>query len=247
MNGWLDWCIRRPGSLAKTGYAGINSRLASQVEGEVKHSAEGHLEALLGELDRPSRQASWHFSVAKSGVVYQHYPIFGEGSVTWHCGLPGDRSFDTSFIGNITLVGEEYEGGGPNSPGEPLTESQYAASLRLSRDIRALCPHVGASPPALRRSLWEHNWLSSTSCPSGRIPWDRLVQDLTGGADMHTLVDHLKEPILGWVVEGETLTLEEALQYLRLEVPVHRKLEHLPGGVPKHPHGIKGTVTGETL
>ena len=36
----------------------------------------------------------------------------------------------------------------------------------------------------MRVNLWEHNWLTQTSCPSGRIPWDRLIADLQGGDEM---------------------------------------------------------------
>ena len=170
---WLPWCIKRPGPAQKQGYAGAPTRSLSEIEGFVQHSAEGSLAALFGELDNPLRQASWHFSIAFDGKVYQHYPL---EAVLWHCGLPGDRRQDTSLIGNITLIGKEHEGGGPEFPGQPLTEIQYQSSVRVDRDVIALCPGIGA--PALRVNQWEHGWLSATSCPSGRIDHARRIADL---------------------------------------------------------------------
>lgn len=172
---WLPFTIKSPGPSWKQGYPGATSRTLAQIEGEVKHSAEGSLQGLFGELDRADRTASWHFSLAKDGRVFQHYPL---EAICWHTGLAGDRRVDTSLIGNATLIGEEHEGGGPGNYGEPLTEAQYAGSSRISQAVRDLCPRVGASPPTPRLNLWEHNWLSWTSCPSGRIPWTRLITDL---------------------------------------------------------------------
>ena len=171
---WLQWCVKRPGPDWKGGYTDAPALgTLDEKEGEVKHSAEGPLASLFHELDRPDRTASWTFSLAQDGLVYQHYPLEWRA---WHAGVMGDRRFDTSLIGNLTLVGEEHEGGGPNNPSEPLTELQRASSIRLTRDVRRLCPHIG--PPALRVNLWEHNWLSPTSCPSGRIPWPQILTAL---------------------------------------------------------------------
>lgn len=172
---WLPLAIKRLGPSWKQGYPSATSRSLAQIEGEIKHSAEGSLSALFSELDRPDRTASWTFSHAKDGRLFQHYPL---EAITWHAGLAGDRRIDTSLIGNATLIGEEHEGGGPGNAGEPLTEAQYETSLYVSREVRQLCPHVAINPPTLRLNLWEHNWLSWTSCPSGRIPWQRLITDL---------------------------------------------------------------------
>lgn len=171
---WLPWCLRKEGPTGKTGYAGVSRTALDRKEGEVKHSAEGSADGLLSVLYGP-RDASWHFSVLQDGTVWQHYPL---EAITWHCGIKGDERFDTSLIGNITLIGVEHEGGGPGRYGEPLTEAQYRATLRLSQDIRRLCSHLGAGRPQLRRNLWEHRWLSWTTCPSDRIPWGRLIEDL---------------------------------------------------------------------
>jgi hypothetical protein len=168
---YIPWATRRPGPWAKTGYPSASTRTLAQIEGEVKHSMEGSLQAGFGELDKLTRQASWHFSISKIGLLYQHYPL---EAVCWHAGGPGDMQADTALIGNLTLIGVEHEG----VAGEPLTPAQLATTIRLSEDVRGLCPLVGMFPPTLRRNLWEHGWLSQTACPSGRIPWPTIIAAL---------------------------------------------------------------------
>jgi hypothetical protein len=165
---WLDFCIRRPGPAWKRGYSGVLRRELLEIEGEVDHSTEGHLGGALGVLDGPST-ASWTFTIDWDGTVYQHYAL---EDICWHCGLPGDRRFDTSLIGNITLRGIEHVDRLPNGTMlATLTPPQLATSVRISQEIRRHCPQVAANPPTLRLNMWEHNWLSATACPSGLIPW----------------------------------------------------------------------------
>ena len=177
---WLDFCIRLDGPREKTGYAGVTGRRADEVEGEVDHSTEGPLSAALGELNKLERQASWPFTVPKAGPPLQHYPIFGDYSVTWHAGLPGDRRTDTSLIGNLTLIGVEHV----DWPDNVLNANQLYWSAELTKAFRRLCPRIAARPPALRVNLWEHNWLSATSCPSGLIPWAKKLALLQEEDDM---------------------------------------------------------------
>ena len=159
---WLSFCARRSGPEWKTGY-GTGDRTLAQIEGVVDHSQEGTQAGAYSVLDGP-RQSSWTFSLPKVGEPVQHYSL---EKITWHAGLPGDRRQDTSLIGNLTLVGKEHEG----VAGEPWTENQLFWSTKIDVAVRALCPAFGANPPTLRLNQWEHNWLSATSCPSGRNPW----------------------------------------------------------------------------
>lgn len=166
MDTWLPFCVKRPGPDWKQGYPNVSRRTLAEIEGEVDHSMEGYRGGAYAVLDGPI-QSSWTFSIYRSGPPEQHYPL---ESITWHAGLPGDRRTDTSLIGNLTLVGKEHEG-----IREDLTPSQLDWSLKITQAIRGLAPHIGT--PALRVNLFEHNWLTSTSCPSGRIPWQVFLQE----------------------------------------------------------------------
>lgn len=159
---WLSFCARRPGPSWKTGY-GTGDRTLAQIEGVVDHSVEGYMAGAYSVLDG-SRKASWTFLLPKVGEPIQHYPL---EKITWHAGLPGDRRHDTSLIGNLTLIGKEHEG----VAGEPWTENQIHWSAKIDVALRVLCPEFGSNPPTLRLNMWEHRWLSATSCPSGRNPW----------------------------------------------------------------------------
>ena len=163
---WLSFCARRPGPEWKTGY-GMGDRTLAQIEGVVDHSMEGSLAAAYGVLDGP-RQASWTFSIPKVGEPIQHYSL---EKIPWHAGVKW---------GNVSFVGKEVEG----KAGEPWTANQIFWSARIDVALRQLCPAFGGNPPTLRLNQWEHNWLSATSCPSGRNPWEEkfaLINELEDG------------------------------------------------------------------
>ena len=173
---WLPFCVPELGPPAKRGYNGVPTRRLDEIEGEVKHSMEGTVAGAVGRLmtpltNDPYTQASWHFSVPKVGKPRQHYAL---EAVCWHAGLPGDRRFDTSLVGNLTLLGEEHE----DYPDNKLNANQVHWTIEISRAVRALCPRVAARPPTRRLNLWEHRELSATSCPSGLIPWDSIIAAL---------------------------------------------------------------------
>lgn len=149
---------------SKHGYGGNDTHLH---QGLVIHSAEGSLVSLFSVLDG-SRQASWHFSMAQDGRVFQHVDT---ANIAWTNGSPE---------ANTKFWGIECEGGGPGNPGEPLTEPQYQALVGV---VRWLWGAHGLTRYERQRTLWEHRELTRfgaapTSCPSGRIPWQRLIVDL---------------------------------------------------------------------
>lgn len=152
---WCPFAVRRDAPAWKQGYTGATVNL---LEGIVDHSAEGPLSACFSVLDSQHRYASWWATVAKDGAIYQHYPLT---AVTWHAGgLEANRRF----------VGIEHEG----RVGEPLTDWQYEATLRLHI---WLWPQMGLGEPERQVNLWEHREMTrfgspATACPSGRIPWD---------------------------------------------------------------------------
>lgn len=149
---------------SKHGYENTDFHLH---QGLVIHSAEGSLAGLFSVLDG-SRQASWHFSVAQDGRVFQHVDT---ANIAW---TNGSQDSNTRFWGI------ECEGGGPGNSSEPLTELQYQALVRV---VRWLWGTHGLTGYIRQQTLWEHNEMTrfgaaSTSCPSGRIPWQRLIADL---------------------------------------------------------------------
>lgn len=130
--------------------------VTNRSEGVVLHSMEGSYGGALTVLTGNS-QASWHFSVLKDGRVIQHYPTT---SACWHAGSP---------VANNKFIGIEHEG----RVGEALTPEQLASSVGLVRWIAQeegwlMARHV---------TMFEHNEVYNTACPSGRIPWEAYVPD----------------------------------------------------------------------
>ena len=146
----------------KHGYPNSYAHLQN---GVVIHSMEGSLQAGFGVLDGP-RQASWHFSISQAGEVYQHVDT---GNIAWTNG---------GFDANRLFWGIECEG----VEGESLTEPQFDALLGVVRwlwDVH----DVGAF--VRQETAFEHNEMvqfgsAPTACPSGRIPWERLISELEG-------------------------------------------------------------------
>lgn len=148
---WYPAALQEHGPWGKRNNPGGGGRGG---DGVVIHSAEGSLESTLATLRGP-KEASWHFTVAKAGTVFQHYELHDQ---CWHA---GPRA-------NPYYVGIECEG----RAGEGLTELQLAALAAL---VRWIADQDGW--PLFERgvSLFEHNEFMATSCPSGRIPWDLLI------------------------------------------------------------------------
>jgi N-acetyl-anhydromuramyl-L-alanine amidase AmpD len=123
-------------------------------EGVVLHSMEGSYSGALTVLMSNS-QASWHFSVLKDGRVIQHYPTT---AACWHAGGP---------VSNNKFIGIEHEG----RVGEALTPEQLASSVGL---VRWIAQEEGWQM-ARHVTMFEHNEVYNTACPSGRIPWEAYV------------------------------------------------------------------------
>jgi len=169
---WLPGVERQQGPHWKQGYPGIPNRAMEAIEGEVNHSAEGSMAALLAEIQNLTRQASWTFSIDVDGRIVEHYPL---ESITWHAGRKGDLDPDTEITGNIALLGKEHAG----RKGTPLTAAQEDASVSITKFVRATAL-AGDNPPELAVNLWEHNWINpNTACPSGRINWDTYMAKLS--------------------------------------------------------------------
>lgn len=190
------FAIYRPGPPDKVGYGAVTN---SQKEGVVAHSMEGPLAAALAELDRPDRQASWHFSVARGGEIYQHYDT---DLVVWASGSPE---------ANRRFVAVEHEGWA----GERLTPQQVEALAR----IIAWCAEVYGWPVIQRgETLWEHREMTRfgsapTSCPSGRIPWPEVLAAVarlrTGKGGRDEMPDSRLDEKVRYRVVGPALDIVE--------------------------------------
>lgn len=194
---WLPFCIRRPGPPEKQGYHGIPSRPLSAIRAEVKHSMDGYAHVALQMLMNPSLRKSWHFSVPFLGPPLQHYPL---EAVTWHCG---------TLEGNVSTIGIEHEG-----LGAPITHSQVQWTVELSRAFMRLCPQM--AKPERHKTLLEHNEIVPTACPSGRIPWDRIIAALVTPQeedDLMILVKPQGRPE-HYTLEGVHITSPEELEAL---------------------------------
>lgn len=177
---WFPDAIQSLGPDWKQGYTFYRGYMNEHLgKGAVLHSMEGSYLGALSVL-HSDRQASWTFSVRKRGLPVQHYPI---NSITWHCGRYGD---DVGiYAGNASLLGIEVEG----AKNEPLTPNQilwlqdilqwYWRIKRLGPPSRpeAWQTYPTTSTPYIKDDeLWEHNEISATDCPSGRIPWDTIIK-----------------------------------------------------------------------
>ncbi len=155
-SGWYPWAWAEGGPAGKVG--AIGGVLHRTGKGAVIHSAEGSLQAALAVLNGP-KLASWHFTVAKEGQVFQHYAL---DIVTWHAGAA-----------NGLYTGIECEGVAGETVGGPQLDALTNLLLWIGdqEDWEAYARGV---------TLFEHNEFMATACPSGRIPWDRLISRLEG-------------------------------------------------------------------
>lgn len=192
----------------KHGYGGNEAHLH---QGLVIHSAEGSLAGLFSVLDGP-RQASWHFSMAQDGTVYQHVDTL---DIAW---TNGSKDSNTRFWGI------ECEGGGPGNLGERLTEPQYQALVGV---VRWLWETYGLGRYERQQTLWEHNEMtrfgaSSTSCPSGRIPWQRLIADLEGNMALEQRFD-THEQFHRETLKPQVKNLEDRIKIMEGQLEAHLK------------------------
>ncbi len=151
-------------------------------QGAVLHSAEGNRQSALDLLAGP-KQASWHFFICRDGILLQHIDT---SQIAWHARNPGGWA-------NKTHWGFEHEG----YAGEPLTDAQVDMDVRL---LRWLWPEHGLETFS-RQTLREHNEFTPTACPSGRIPWARLLDILNAPEGFE--YDWLQE-VKNWICEAVT-------------------------------------------
>ena len=137
---WAPW-LYQGASGEPSYYAGPNKPVAV-----VLHVMQGHMATVLGWARSGYPHASWHFSVGREGLVYQHLALTDGG---YQAGIArerrdaGGRVFGYNpeptwplWRGwgenvNHYTIGVEHEG----FSGEPFTAAQSAASRKLCRWI----------------------------------------------------------------------------------------------------------------
>lgn len=153
-DGWFDWAIRDPGPESRWLVFGstVTPMLAIY-----HHSLEGYFNPVAGPkynvMDDPkTTPTAWHWSVTKDGAVYQHFPVFAR--------------LQHANGGNAIGPGGESEG----FAGEPLTEPQTGAWLRIHEDMRVFAKQPFLRSTDGRTGLCEHREApgAQTACPSER-------------------------------------------------------------------------------
>ena len=160
-----------PGAIQYPGPAGKVYAEANTVDGAILHSMQGSWAGAQTVLydenvdtSNRYRAACWHFSILRSGEVYQHYPL---DASPFHAG---------NGVDNRRLIGIEHEGGPPGNLSEPLTAAQTVSSVAL---VRWIALTAGWEALTRHTRLLEHNETTSTQCPSGRIDWSRYMDTFT--------------------------------------------------------------------
>lgn len=169
MDEWCPFAVRRDGPDRKVGYPAYGT--SGPKRGEVKHSAEGRWGGIHQVLDG-TRPASWQFTIGYDRIE-QHYPL------STHCWHAGDVDDDGGVAANLELIGVEHLG----VTGEPLTEWQVDATVRVTKWASAQFMRDSYDLYPKQDRVWtlaEHNQVSNlpTACPSGRIPWLRILRML---------------------------------------------------------------------
>ena len=171
-DGWLDWAIRLPGDPNKVSKDQFERPLVNAVRGIFLHSAEGYASTLLDPRSQYGYMNvgvshSWHLTNLFDGTLYQHHSLLRQ---TWH-----------ATAANPYYIGVENEGFAPREPS--LTDAQVATARRFIAEIaawRGWTPSRPTGPAEKTHTLWEHNEVvrlggSHSRCPSGRIPWDKIM------------------------------------------------------------------------
>lgn len=183
--GWFDWAERVSGHPDKLNKNSSGVPLNNPVQGIFLHSAEGYETYLRTNPPQPPAvggQKSWHLTNLFSGRLLQHYPLNRQ---CWH-----------ATAGNSKYVGMEHEGRVPVEP--TLTDAQIATSRRVIAEISQEYGWIPSRPSSISdtsHTLWEHKEVvrlggTSSSCPSGRIPWDKILVTEPPVVDEDEMIRH---------------------------------------------------------
>ena len=148
--------------------------------GEFWHSMVGSLAAAKSRFVNPAEEVSAHFLFPRVGIPTQ---MVDSDDAAWHTG---------NYLANLHFHGVEFEGGAPGNLSEPLTDNQIDWGVKITRWLRDGRPKIYVR----RETLWEHNEVKATACPSGRIPWARVISSLEDGMDEAAVRKMIEDAIL---------------------------------------------------
>ena len=154
---------------------GTHGQLASNIQkanksGEFWHSQQGRQAVAIRMFQNPATEISAHFLFPKVGKPVQ---MVDSSDPVWHTG---------NYLANLHFHGFEFEGGPPGNLSEPLMANQIAWGVKVTHWLRGV--HGTPSVYVRRDTLWEHNEVKNTACPSGRIPWAGVITALEEDDDM---------------------------------------------------------------
>ncbi len=148
---------------------GTHGQLEAKIDeagksGEFWHSQQGRQAVSIRMFQDPALEIAAHFLYPKVGKPVQ---MVDSNDPAWHAG---------GFIANVYYHGFEFEGGPPGNLSEPLTANQIAWGVRVTHWLRQV--HKTPTRYVRKDTLWEHNEVKATACPSGRIPWTKVIAAL---------------------------------------------------------------------
>ena len=157
----------------------------------VNHKTAGKYPGCRDWLCNPKSKASAHYLVTRAGRIDQ---LVADVNTAWHGGIvnkPSWRLYEQiRFNPNRWTIGiehEDYDGDGELG----LTEAQYQATLWLHKQLIS-----EYNIPVDAEHIVGHYRIDAVrrpNCPGPNFPWNRLFNDLKGGASILKATFDLKE------------------------------------------------------
>ena len=149
----------------------------------VIHSAVGSANGAFARFSNPAQKASTHFMIRQTGEIIQYVDTANTAWANGVCNrfggpdpqVPWLPDYYNKRLGpNYVTISVELEGGAEPNVREPLTPPQYIGLRRLTANV---LEEEGLGTALRHVNLLEHNQITATACPSGRVPWHRLISD----------------------------------------------------------------------
>lgn len=150
-----------------------SSREGRKIIAIVDHITDGGYPGCLEWLQNPISQASAHYLVTKTGLIFQ---LVKDENKAWDAGevVGCTWSLYDGTNPNLYTVGIEHEG----LSGDSLTEAQYQSTLWLHKQLISKW-----GIPIDNNHIIPHSLINKNhgGCPGNGFPWTRLFNDLKGG------------------------------------------------------------------